>query len=137
MKKKRAIRNYVLVSLFIVIVLLLCFISFPVPATNYNFIGLANLHQGLELGGGVKNTYDLEVADWYDGTKDEAYIETVNRIQKLLDAKYADAKVYLSGEDKLTIEVPDTSINENYLVGFLEMKAEEGESAETLVSGHD
>lgn len=137
MKKKRAIRNYVLVSLFIVLVLALCFISFPVPGTNYNFLGIANLHLGLELGGGVKNTYDLEVADWYDGAKDKAYVETVNRIQKLLDKKYADAKVYLSGEDKITIEVPDTSINANYLVGFLEMKAEEGSSAETIVSGKD
>lgn len=135
MKKKRAIRNYVLVSLFIVIVLALCFVSFPVPWTNYNFLGLANLHQGLELGGGVKNTYDLEVADWYDGKKEEAYIETVNRIQKLLDGNYADAKVYLNGEDKITIEVPDTSINSNYLVGFLEMKSGEGEDAETVVSG--
>lgn len=135
MKKKRAIRNYVLVSLFVVIVLALCFISFPVPGTNFNFLGLANLHQGLGLGGGVKNTYNLEVADWFDGTKDEAYVKAVDRIQNLLDKQFADAKVYLSGEDKVTIEVPDTSINSNYLVGFLEMKAEEGESAETIVSG--
>lgn len=135
MKKKRAIRNYILVSLFIVVVLALCFISFPVPSTNYNFVGLANLHMGLELGGGVKNTYDIEVADWYDGTKQDAYIETVNRIQKLLDKKYADAKVYLNGEDKITVEVPDTTINNNYLVGYLEMKSAEGEEAEAIVTG--
>lgn len=135
MKKKRAIRNYTLVSLFIVIVLALCFISFPVPGTNYNFLGLANLHQGLELGGGVKNTFDLEVADWFDGTKEEAYVKAVNRVQKLLDKDYPDAKVYLNGEDKISVEVPDTGISDNYLVGFIEMKAGEGETAETIVSG--
>ena len=125
MKKKRAIRNYVLVSLFIVVVMVLCFVSFPVPYTNYNFLGIANLHLGLELGGGVKNTYQLEVADWYDGTNDQAYVDAVNRVQKLLDKHYADAKVYLSGEDEITMEVPDTSISDNLIVGFIEMKAEE------------
>lgn len=137
MKKKRAIRNYVLVSIFIVLVLALCFISFPVPWTNYNFLGLANMHEGLELGGGVKNTYDLELADWYKGNKDDAYIKAVNRVQKLLDSHYADAKVYLSGEDQVTVEVPDTYINTDYLVGLLEMKAESGEDAETFVTGKD
>lgn len=137
MKKKRAIRNYVLVSIFIVLVLTLCFVSFPVPWTNYNFLGLANMHQGLELNGGVKNTYDLELADWYTGDKDDAYLKAVNRVQTLLDKKYADAKVYLSGEDQITIEVPDTAINSNYLVGFLEMKASSGEDADVYVTGAD
>jgi len=137
MKKKRAIRNYVLVSLFIVIVSLLCFVPFQVPYTNYNFLGLANLHQGLELGGGVKNTFDLEVADWFNGSKEEAYIKTVDRVQKLLDNNYADSKVYLSGEDQLTIEVPDSFINENYLVGFIEMKSAEGADTEAMVTGRD
>ena len=137
MKKKKAIRNYVLVSLFIVIVLALCFISFPVPGTNYNFLGLANLHQGLELGGGVKNTYDLEVADWYKGSKDDAYVEAVNRVQELMNKHYPDAKVYLSGEDQVTIEVPDTNISSNLLVGFIEMKSASGAEAEAMVTGND
>lgn len=137
MKKKRAIRNYVLTSIFIVIMLVLTFISFPVPGTTKNFVGLGNLHLGLELGGGVKNTYELEVADWYEGDKQEAYVEAVNRVQNLLNKKYADAKVYLNGDDKITVEVPDTSISTNYLVGFIEMKSAEGEDAEAKVTGQD
>lgn len=137
MKKKRAIRNYVLVSLFIVLVAVLCFVSFPVPGTNYNFVGLANMHLGLELGGGVKNTYELEVADWYEGKEQKAYNNAVDRVQKLLDKYYGDAKVYLSGEDEMTIEVPDTTIDENLLVGFIEMKSEEGESGTTYLTGQD
>lgn len=137
MKKKRAIRNYVLISIFIVLTLLLTVISFPVPGTNYNFLGLANLHLGLELGGGVKNTYELEVADWYEGTKEQAYNDAVNRIQYLLDQKYADAKVYLNGDDKITIEVPDTTISDNYIVGFIEMKSESGADAEAKITGND
>ena len=137
MKKKRAIRNYVLVSIFIAIVLVLSFVSFPVPGTNYDFLGLGNLHLGLELGGGVKNTYDLEVADWYDGTHEKAYIQTVNRVQELLDKHYPDGKVYLSGEDQITVEVPDTTISDNLLVGFIEMKSTSGEEAEAMVTGQD
>ena len=124
MKKKRAIRNYTLISIFIVLVLLLSVISCPVPGTNYNFKGLGNLHLGLELGGGVKNTYKLELADWYEGSKEDAYRATVNRVQELLDKNYSDAKVYLNGEDRITIEVPDTGINNNYTVGLIEMTSE-------------
>jgi len=124
MKKKRAIRNYTLISIFIVLVLLLSVISCPVPGTNYDFQGLGNLHLGLELGGGVKNTYELELADWYEGSKEAAYRATVNRVQELLDKNYSDAKVYLNGEDRITIEVPDTAINNNYTVGLIEMTSE-------------
>ena len=137
MKKKRAIRNYVLISIFIVISLLLAFISFPVPGTHYTFTGIGNIHMGLELGSGVKNTYDLEVADWYEGNKLDAYNKTVDRVQYLLNLKYADAKVYLNSDDKMTVEVPDTTINTNYLVGLIEMKAASGESAEAKVTGQD
>ena len=105
MKKKRAIRNFVLLSIFIVLTLLLTFIPFPVLGTNYNFLGLGNLHMGLELGGGVKNTYNLEVADWYEGNKEDVYNKAVERVQYLLNLKYADAKVYLNTDDKMTIEV--------------------------------
>ena len=137
MKKKRAIRNIVLVSLFVVIVALLSFISFPVLGTNYTFKGFANLHGGLELDGGVKNTFQLEVADWFDGSDAQAYRKAVDRVQELLDKNYADAKVYMSGENEMTVEVPDIYINSNYLVGFIEMKSEEGADAEAMVTGQD
>ncbi len=137
MKKKRAIRNYVFVGLFIAIVLCLCFVSFPVPATNYRFCGIANLNLGLELGGGVKNTYEIEVADWYDGTEQEAYNDAAYRVQKLLNKYYGDARVYLTGENSITLEVPDTAINDYLVIGFIEMKSESGEDAEAMVTGQD
>ncbi|MBE5738395.1 MAG: hypothetical protein E7354_01495 [Clostridiales bacterium] len=137
MKKKRAIRNYVLTSIFVVLVFLLTFIPFPVPGTSYNFMGLANLHLGLELGGGVKNTYDIEIADWYEGTEEDAYRETVDRVQYLLDKQYSDAKAYINADKKITIEVPDTTISESFLIGFIEMKSESGEDAEAKVTGQD
>ena len=137
MKKKRAIRNYVLISIFIVVTLLLTFISCPVPGTTYNFMGLGNLHLGLELGGGVKNTYEIEMADWYEGSKQTAYVKTVDRIQSLLDKKYADAKVYLCEGDKITIEVPDTQISDTFVVGLIEMKSASGAEAEAKITGQD
>lgn len=137
MKKKKAIRNYVLIGLFIVVTLFLTFCSFPVPGTNYNFLGLANMHLGLDIGGGVRNTYKLEIADWYKGSKDKAYRKAVDRIQYLLDIDYADARVYLNNEDSITIEVPDTGISSNYLLGFIEMKSAQGEEAEARITGND
>ena len=137
MKKKRAIRNYVFVGLFIAIVLCLCFVSFPVPATNYRFCGIANLNLGLEFGGGVKNTYELEIADWYDGTEEEAHKDAVNRVQKLLNKYYGDAKAYLTGENSITLEVPDTAIDDYLVLGFIEMKSASGEDAEAKVTGQD
>lgn len=137
MKKKRAITNYTLICVFIFIALILTFVSFPILGTYHNFTGLGNIHLGLELGGGVKNTYDLEVADWYEGNKLDAYNKAVDRVQNLLNKKYSDAKVYLTDEDKMVVEVPDTSINSNYLVGLIEMKSESGEDAEARVTGAD
>ena len=137
MKKKRAIRNYVLISLFIVIVAVLSFVSFPVVGTTYDFKGLANIHLGLELGGGVKNTYDLEVADWYDGSDKEAYQETIDRVQSVLNKYYSDATAYFSGDDKMTIEVPDTAISDSLLVNFFEIKKEKTAEAEAMIIGSD
>ncbi len=137
MKKKRAITNYTLICVFIFIALILTFVPFPILGTYHNFTGLGNIHLGLELGGGVKNTYDLEVADWYEGNKLDAYNKAVDRVQYLLNKHYSDAKVYLTNDDKMVVEVPDTSINDNYLVGLIEMKAESGEDADARVTGAD
>jgi len=137
MKKKKAIRNYVLLSLFIVVTLLLTVISFPVPGTNYKFLGLANMHLGLDLGGGVRNTYYLEVADWYEGSEESAYRKAVDRVQYLLDLDYADARVYLNDNESMTIEVPDTVISSNYILGFIEMKSTSGAEAEAKITGKD
>ncbi|MBE5757355.1 MAG: hypothetical protein E7345_00275 [Clostridiales bacterium] len=137
MKKKRAIRDYVLISLFIVIIAILSFISFPVVGTNYDFKGLANIHLGLELGGGVKNTYELEVADWYKGDKSDAYQDAIDRVQKVLNKYYADATVYFSGDDKMTIEVPDVSISDALLVNHFEIKTDKTEEAEARIVGSD
>jgi len=137
MKKKRAIRNYVLISLFIVIVAVLSFISFPVVGTTYDFKGLANIHLGLELGGGVKNTYDLEVADWYDGKEEKAYQEAIDRVQFVLNKYYSDAKAYFSDNDKMTIEVPDNAISDSLLVNFFEIKKENTAEAEAFLTGKD
>ena len=73
MKKKKAIRNYVLVSICVVALLLLSIFSFSIPFTNYNFNGFVNgLSLGLDLGGGISATFEVETADWYKGTFDEA-----------------------------------------------------------------
>jgi preprotein translocase subunit SecD len=137
MKKKKAIRDYILLSLFIVVTILLSFISFPIPTTNYTFVGFANMHKGLELGGGVKNTYTMEVADWYKGSDKEAYNDALERVQNLLNKYYADATAYFSEEDKITIEVPDSAISESLTTSFFEIKSAEGESAEIELDGRD
>ena len=138
MKKKKAIRNYVLVSLFVVVLLLLSVLKFPVPFTNYNFNGFVRgMNLGLDFGGGVTATYTIETADWYDGTMVEAVSRTIDRVQTMLDKEYADAKVYKVDDDKIRIVLPDTVIDSHYVVGLLEMKAVSGEDAEAMVTGKD
>ena len=138
MKKKKAIRNYVLVSLFVVVLLLLSVLKFPVPFTNYNFNGFVRgMNLGLDFGGGVTATYTIETADWYEGTMDEAVSSTIDRVQTMLDKEYADAKVYKVDDDKIRIVLPDTVIDSHYVVGLLEMKAVSGEDAEAMVTGKD
>ena len=138
MKKKKAIRNYVLVSLFVVVLLLLSVLKFPVPFTNYNFNGfVGGMNLGLDFGGGVTATYTIETADWYDGTMDEAVSSTIDRVQTMLDKEYADAKVYKVDDNKIRIVLPDTVIDSHYVVGLLEMKAVSGEESEAMVTGRD
>lgn len=138
MKKKKAIRNYVLVSLCVVFLLLLSVLNFPVPFTNYIFRGFVNgMNLGLDLGGGVSATYTIETADWYNGTMEEAVSSTIDRVQKMLDREYPDAKVYKVDEDSIRLVLPDTSIDSHYVVGLLEMKAIAGEDSEAMVTGRD
>ena len=138
MKKKKAIRNYVLVSLFVVVLLLLSVLRFPVPFTNYNFNGfVAGMNLGLDFGGGVTATYTIETADWYDGTMDEAVSSTIDRVQTMLDKEYADAKVYKVDDNKIRLVIPDTVVDSHYVVGLLEMKAVSGEDSEAMVTGQD
>ena len=117
MKKKRAIRNYVLVSIFVVIVFLLSFISFPVPGTNYNFVGLANLHQGLELGGGVKNTLYTNCENHGDITA------TTGEVGGIIGEKYASATL-VNCSNTGTIKAGDLVATDDYgtessYVGYL------------------
>ena len=95
------------------------------------------MHKGLELGGGVKNTYTMEVADWYKGSDKEAYNDALERVQNLLNKYYADATAYFSEEDKITIEVPDSAISDSLTTSFFEIKSAEGESAEIELDGRD
>lgn len=138
MKKKKAIRNYVLVSICVVILLLLSILNFPVPFTNYNFNGFVNgMNLGLDFGGGVSATYTIDTADWFDGTMDEAVSRTIDRVQDLMDKEYPDAKVYKVDDNKVRLVLPDTTISSHYVVGLLEMKAKSGEEAEAMVTGRD
>ena len=122
MKKKRAIRNYVLISLFIVIVAVLSFVSFPVVGTTYDFKGLANIHLGLELGGGVKNTYNLEVADWYDGSDKEAYQETIDRVQFILNKYEINVEHIPSSIDTFSLIIESAQINKKLYEVLAEIK---------------
>ena len=54
MKKRRAIRNFILIGIVALLGLLLTIFSFDIPFTNYTFNGFAKgIQLGLDLKGGV------------------------------------------------------------------------------------
>lgn len=122
MKKKRAIRNFILLSILIVICFVFSFVGFNVPTTTNRFKGFINsIPLSLEYGNGVMAIYDVETADYFDGTNAEALNKTVERVTKMVHQYYNEAVVSKYGENQIKIVVPDTGISSELLVGEIEI----------------
>ncbi len=136
MKKRLAKRNFILISIALVLGLVFSFISFSIPFSNYIFKGFANsFNLGLAFSDGTNNTYEVEVSKAYNGTTEDAIKEARDIVQNLVLNKYHDGAVNILDDNKLSITVPDTYIDSGLLPTLLEMKVESGEDAEVIVRG--
>ena len=123
MKKKRAIFNFILLTILVMIFLVFSFISVRVPTTNYIFKGFLNgIPSGIEYDGGVMAIYDVETLSEEDDL-DSAIERAMSRVYDLLSKDYNEPLVYRYG-DQIKVVVPDETINKNYLVGAVEFSTE-------------
>jgi len=124
MKKKRAIFNFILLTILVMIFLVFSFISVRVPTTNYIFKGFLNgIPNGIEYDGGVMAIYDVETLSEEDNL-DNAIESAMSRVYDLLSKDYNESLVYRYG-DQIKVVVPDETINRNYLVGSVEFSTEQ------------
>ena len=134
MKKKLATRNFILIAIALGLGLVFSFISFSVPFSNYIFKGFVNsFNLGLAFSDGVSNTYEVEASNYYSGENALSDAKTI--VQDLVSNKYHDGEVNIIDDDKLSITVPDEVIDTTLLLGLVEMKLENSESAQTYVNG--
>ncbi len=143
MKKKKAIRNFVLICIVAVIGLVLTIFSFDIPFTTYTFNGFAKSVQlGLDLKGGVMAVYDCEKSSESEGSLDDQIEATITRLTNLITADYPEATIVKQGDNQIRIEVPDVDDPDEVLslIGEpakLEFKKEESDTAEAVLTGKD
>ena len=122
MKKKIAIGNFIVLALIIVLCFVFSFVSFKIPGTTLNFKGfLGALPKSLEYTSGITATYEVEIADYYNGSEEEAVDIAINRVHKLLKNDYSESIVEKIGENKIKITVPGNYFNTNNIVGLVEI----------------
>lgn len=143
MKKKKAIRNFVLMCIVAVLGLVLTIFSFDIPFTTYTFKGFANgIQLGLDLKGGVMAVYDCEQASESEGTLEEQIDATITRLTNLITEDYPEATIVKQGDNQIRIEVPDVDDPDEVLslIGEpakLEFKKTESDTAEAVLTGKD
>lgn len=141
MKKKKAIRNYVLICIVAILGLVLTIFSFDIPFTTYTFNGFAKSVQlGLDLKGGVMAVYDCEESSESEGSLEEQIDATITRLTDLISADYPEATIVKQGDNQIRIEVPDVDDPDEVLglIGEpaeLEFKKEESDTAEAVLTG--
>lgn len=122
MKKKIAIGNFIVLALIIVLCFVFSFVSFKIPGTVLNFKGfLGAMPKSLEYSSGITATYEVEIADYFNGSKEEAVDIAINRVHKLLKNDYSEAVVEKVDDNKIRITVPGNYFNTNNIVGFVEI----------------
>lgn len=135
MKKRIATRNFIFISVLLVIALVFTIFKMPIAFSDYIFNGFARSYNlGLDFGDGISATFDVSKADYYDGDEKSMLSDTQKYIQKLVLTEYKDGKVEIVG-DQIKITVPGDTLSNAVVVGELEMKAESGETATTYVNG--
>ena len=143
MKKKKAIRNFVLICIVAGIGLVLTIFSFDIPFTTYTFNGFAKSVQlGLDLKGGVMAVYDCEKSSESEGSLDDQIEATITRLTNLITADYPEATIVKQGDNQIRIEVPDVDDPDEVLslIGEpakLEFKKEQSDTAEAVLTGKD
>jgi len=138
MKKKRAIRNYIILAILLLICLVFSFISFRIPTTVDKFAGFINgIYQGIDFKGGVTATYNVEFNDYFDGNIETARDKAISRCSSLLSSQYTEFEIEKLGTDKIKLTIPrltsSTTMTTNYLVNYVTFTTESVSEPESFV----
>ena len=137
MKKKRAIKNFIILGILLLICFIFSFVSFRIPTTVDNFAGFINgIYKGIDFNGGLTATYTVEFDDNFKGDMSSAVETASNRVKSLLSAEFTEYRVEKVGEDKIRVTIPKltetTTISTNYLVNYITFATTEVTDAETF-----
>ncbi|MBQ4558070.1 MAG: hypothetical protein IJA61_01685 [Clostridia bacterium] len=137
MKKKRAIKNFIILGILLAICFVFSFVSFRIPTTVDNFAGFVNgIYKGIDFNGGLTATYTIEYNDNFKGDMEAAVEKASDRVKSLLSTEFTEYKVEKIGEDKIRITIPKltetTTISTNYLVNYITFTTTEVTDAENF-----
>lgn len=136
MKKKIAKRNFIVISIVLAICMLFCFVGFKIPTTNNRFKGFINsLPLGLDFDSGVTAIYNLEIKN--DDGIEKATSSTISRIETILSKQFNEYKVERINNDQIRLTIPSQTIQNKFLVNYIQFDSSEELSDEPLVTGKD
>ena len=108
MTKRLAIRNFILMSILAVLLAVLCFVSFTIPASNYKFAGFANaITTDIDLKGGYSATYNIEFDEKTIQSSESVNDAVLFIKNKLNEYGYGSSTVQSSGIENLVIDIPN------------------------------
>lgn len=119
MNKKKSIVVLCIVSVFIILMAVFAFVSFPIAGTVYDYTGYAKtIKLGLDMSGGVSAVFKV-VPDEYENL-DNRISGTISSLQSLLVSKgYTEATVTKGttsdGLTTIRVEIPDVDEPERVL----------------------
>ena len=123
MAKALAKRNLIFFAIIAVILSVLCFVNFAIPATDHRFTGFANaIVKDVDISGSLTSAYTVKYAsETID--KEQELKEAINMLNNKLDEfGYGTTRISV-GNDQLYVEVPNIMEGE----AVLEAIATEGQ----------
>lgn len=115
MRKKRAIRNFAGIIFLCLVVLIFTIISFPIPDSDYTFVGFARgIDKNVEYTGGSVLTYNVYSDSSLNGSVSEGLNATTIRLEKLLSDKGYSTNVYKTSNSSIKIEALFNGFDDNF-----------------------
>ncbi len=106
MSKRKSIVVIILMTIVIAVLGVMCFASFPIGKTIYNYNSiLSNIGQGIDLSGGY---YVVLTPEDSKGHRDQDVLDNAMEIlrARLDDKGYTEAVISLQDGDKIRVEIP-------------------------------
>ena len=114
MRKKRAIRNFAGIIFLCLVVLIFTIISFPVPGSDYNFMGFARgINVGIDYKGGAIFSYDVYSAD-SSSLASKGLNDSCVSLEYILAQYNYNANVYKTSDSSINVEVEFNGIDDEF-----------------------